>query len=216
MRILLTGATGTAGSAVLRQAIADPAVAAVTVLARRQPQEAHPKVRFVPTSDFLDYAAVREALPGHDAMLWCLGTSQHRVDRAGLHKVTVDFTLAGAAAFQAASPDGAFVHLSGAGADPTGRARMAFAVEKGEAERRLDRLGLARLWHFRPGYIHPPRPVERPLLQDRLMYPLGGLLRPFRGLMVDADGLGRAMLAVAKHGHPERVLDNRAIRRLAA
>lgn len=216
MRILLTGATGTAGSAALRQAIADPEVEGVTVLARREPKESHEKVLFVRHDDFTDYSRVRGSLIGHEAALWCLGTSQNRVDRAALHRVTVDFAVAGAKALMAANPDIQFLHLSGAGADPTQRARMPFAKEKGQAEAALDGLGLAGLWHFRPGYIHPAGRIERPLLQDRLMrvlHPAFRALAPSQ--MVDADDLGKAMLKVAKEGFPERVVDNRAIRRLA-
>jgi uncharacterized protein YbjT (DUF2867 family) len=216
MRLLVTGATGTAGAAAVRQAVSDASVSSVVALSRRPPHIQHRKLRHVPHADFLDYAGVRDRLAEADALLWCLGTSQNRVGREELHRVTVGFTLAGAAAYRAANPAGAFLHLSGAGADPTGRSRMPFSQEKGEAERRLDALGLARLWHFRPGYIHPPRLPEKPLLQDRLLYPLGPLFRPFKGAMVDADGLGKAMVRVAREGHPKRVLDNRDIRALAA
>jgi hypothetical protein len=34
--------------------------------------------------------------------------------------------------------------------------------------------------------------------------------------MIDADALGRAMLAVAKQGHAKHVLDNRDLRELSA
>jgi uncharacterized protein YbjT (DUF2867 family) len=151
-----------------------------------------------------------------DAALWCLGTSQRRVDRATLHRITVGFAVAGAKALQAANPDARFLHLSGGGADPTGKSRLPFAQEKGEAETALDALGLAGLWHFRPGYIHPLHPVEKPLLQDRLMWALEPVLRRVApAAMVSADELGRAMLRVAKKGHPKHVLENRDIRRLA-
>ncbi|MFO1536100.1 MAG: epimerase [Thermoplasmatota archaeon] len=216
MRILLTGATGTAGSGALRQAIADPEVESVVVLARREPREMDEKVEFVPHADFLDYGPVADWLVDVDAALWCLGISQFRVDRGELHRITVEFPVAGAKALKAASPGARFLHLSGGGADPTGKSHMPFAQEKGQAETALDALRLAGLWHFRPGYIHPLRPVEAPLFQDRLMWVLQPLLRrvaPFA--MVAADELGRAMLAVAKQGHPKHVLENRDIRRAA-
>lgn len=216
MRILLTGATGTAGSGALRQAVLDPEVEGVTVLARREPALRHPKVRFVRHEDFSDYSGLRGDLIGHEAALWCLGTSQNRVDRETLHRVTVDFAVAGAKALQAANPHVHFLHLSGSGADPAQKSRMPFAKEKGQAENALDQLGLAGLWHFRPGYIHPAEPVEKPLLQDRLMWGLEPLFRTVApSFLVTADELGKAMLKVAAHGHPRRVLENRDIRRLA-
>lgn len=216
MRILLTGATGTAGSGALRAAIADPAIEGVTVLARRAPKEMHDKVLFVKHEGFSDFSAIRGSLIGHDAALWCLGTSQNRVDRATLHRITVDFAVAGAKALMAANPDIHFLHLSGGGADPSGKSRMAFAQEKGRAETALDKLGLAGLWHFRPAYIHPNSPIEKPLFQDRLMLFAEPMFRKFLPQhMIDADDLGRAMLEVAKHGHVKHVLENRDIRRVA-
>ena len=216
MRILLTGATGTAGSGALRAAIADPETEGVTVLARRAPKTSHEKVLFVRHDDFLDYSQAQGSLLGHDAALWCLGTSQNRVDRPTLHRVTVEFAVAGAKALMAANPDIHFLHLSGAGADPTQQARMPFAKEKGQAEVALDQLGLAGLWHFRPGYIHPNAPMEKPLFQDRLMLFVEPMFRRFASRhMVDADDLGRAMLEVAKHGHVKHVLENRDIRKVA-
>ncbi|HUR61331.1 MAG TPA: hypothetical protein VM286_03075 [Candidatus Thermoplasmatota archaeon] len=177
MRVLLTGATGTAGSGVLRQAIQDEAIEQVVVLARRAPHTVHPKVEFVQHEDFMDHGAVADRFVDVDAALWCLGTSQFRVSRPELHRITVDFVVAGAKALKEANPGVRFLHLSGGGADPTGRSRMPFAVEKGQAERALDALGLAGLWHLRPAYIHPPAQVGSPLLQDRLMRVLQPIVR---------------------------------------
>ena len=61
---------------------------------------------------------------------------------------------------------------------------------EGDAENRLDAMRLAKLWHFRPAYIHPGHRIEKPLPQDRLMRPLARLLRPFKGAMT-ADLLNR-------------------------
>jgi uncharacterized protein YbjT (DUF2867 family) len=215
MRLVVTGITGTAGAAVLRQAVADHRVDEVLALGRRPPAVTNRKLVFVEHHKFGDLSDVRGRLRGLDAAIWCLGTSQNRVAREELHRITVDWVVEGARTLQAASPGSAFVHLSGAGADPSGRARMAFAQEKGQAEKALDGLGLERLWHVRPGYIHPPAPVEKPLLQDRLMYPLGPLMRRLApGQMIDSDDLGKALVEVGIHGHAKRVLSGRDLRAL--
>ena len=217
MRILITGATGTAGAAALRQALANPRITAVTALGRRAPKVTDPKLTALEHADFTDYTALGDRLGGHDAVLWCLGTATARVSPADLHRITVDFVLAGARALLAANPGLRFVHLSGQGADPTGRSRLAFAREKGEAENGLDALGLSALWHVRPGYIHPPAPVEKPLFQDKLMFAIAPLFRRVAPtMMIDADVLGRAMVALALDGHSERVLENRALLALGA
>lgn len=221
MRILLTGATGNAGSGALRQAVADPSFTQVLVLARRDPAQRepaarHPKVQFIRHADFAQYDPVLPRLRAVDAALWCLGTSQMRVERDELHRITVDYAVAGATALRSANPAVRFVHLSGGGADPSMEARMPFAVEKGEAENRLDGLGLAGLWHCRPGYIKPDRLGDKPLVAERVLWGLGPVTRLLgRGGMITADDLGKAMLRVASEGHPNRVLENRDLRDLA-
>lgn len=219
MRLLITGATGTAGAGALRAALAHPRVTQVTALVRRSPAVTHAKLTVLEHADFADYSPLGARLAGYDAALWCLGTSQSRVSREALHRITVDFVVAGATALKAACPALRFVHLSGEGADPTLRSRMAFAQEKGQAENALDALGLAALWHVRPGYIHPPAPVEKPLLQDRVMWAVAPLFRRVAPrMMIDADVLGRAMVSLALDGLPtsERVLPNTRLLELAA
>jgi hypothetical protein len=56
---------------------------------------------------------------------------------------------------RSSSPDAAFSFLSGNGADPTGRSRLAFARYKGEAEKALLAAGFPRVYIFRPAYIYP-------------------------------------------------------------
>jgi hypothetical protein len=46
----------------------------------------------------------------------------------------VDYTIAFARVFRDSSPAAAFSFLSGNGADPTGRSRLAYARDKGEAQ----------------------------------------------------------------------------------
>ncbi|MEA3189990.1 MAG: hypothetical protein QOD77_572 [Thermoplasmata archaeon] len=216
MRVLLTGATGTAGSAVLRACIADPRVTEVLVVGRRAPEAVHRKVEPRILPDLGDWAPLRGQLGGLDAVLWCLGVSQSAVARDELRRVTVDFTVAGARAVRAESPQAAFLFLSGGGADPRGRSRLPFAIEKGRAETALDAMGFARLHHFRPGYIHPERPGARKPWTERVMARLAPVVRAVApGAMVDAGDLARAMVRVAVDGHPLRVLENRDVRAAA-
>ena len=56
---------------------------------------------------------------------------------AELPKITVNYTVEFARVLHSSSPHAAFSFLSGSGANPTGRSRMAFARYKGEAETTL-------------------------------------------------------------------------------
>jgi uncharacterized protein YbjT (DUF2867 family) len=132
----------------------------------------------------------------------------------------VDYTIAFARVLRIASPAAAFSFLSGSGADPTGRSRLAFACCKGEAENALLAAGFSRVYIFRPAYIYPVEPRKEPNLGYRLLreiYPAFRVLFPNQ--VIRADDLVRTMVeaAVRKTGEPGGlVLENRDIRAMVA
>ena len=133
MRVALFGATGAAGSGVLRQCLADARVTEIIAVTRRPLGVASPKLTEVIWSDFLDLEPLAKRLTGLDACFYCLGISQTQVpDPARYREITYDFTMAAAQTLLRHSPAHTFHFLSGSGADPTGRSRILFARVKGE------------------------------------------------------------------------------------
>jgi uncharacterized protein YbjT (DUF2867 family) len=108
-----------------------------------------------------------------------------------------------------------FSFLSGNGADPSGRSRMAFARYKGQAENALLAMGFPQVFIFRPAYIYPIEPRKEPNLTYRLLraiYPVFGTLFPNQ--VIPSDDLARAMLEVVLRQTPEhqvKVFENRDI-----
>jgi hypothetical protein len=86
---------------------------------------AYHKLKEVLHQDFADCSALADALLGQDAAVFCLGVCTGAVPDMELRKVTVDYTIAFARVLRTASPAAAFSFLSGSGADPTGRSRLA-------------------------------------------------------------------------------------------
>ena len=81
------------------------------------------------------------------------------------------------------SPHAAFSFLSGSGADPTGRSRMAFARYKGEAGTTLLAAGFPPVYIFRPAYIYPVQQRKEPNFSYRLLrgvYPAFRVFSPIR------------------------------------
>ena len=155
-RLVIVGATGMVGGYALRYALDHPAVGQVTSIGRRKLGLSHPKLNQVLHPDFADCSALAGALSGQDAVIFCLGTYTGSVPDAELRKITVDYTVEFARVLHGSSPNAAFSFLSGNGADPTGRSRMAFARYKGEAEKTLLADGFpARL--SLPARLHLPR-----------------------------------------------------------
>jgi uncharacterized protein YbjT (DUF2867 family) len=219
-RLVVVGATGMVGGYALRYALEHPAVAHIMAIGRRTLGISHPRLKEVLHKDFADCSALAESLSRQDAVVFCLGTYTGSVSDAVLRTITVDYTIEFARVLRSSSPDVAFSFLSGSGADPTGRSRLAFARYKGEAENALHAAGFPRLYIFRPAYIYPVEPRKEPNLSYRLLraiYPAFQLLFPNQ--VIRADDLARAMVDVAIRDTSEQrssVFENRDIQAMVA
>jgi uncharacterized protein YbjT (DUF2867 family) len=214
-RLVIVGATGMVGGYALRYALEDTSAGSVTAIVRRKLGISHPKLQEVLHRDFADCSALSDKLAGQDAAVFCLGTYTGAVSDAELRTITVGYTVEFARVLRSSSPGAAFSFLSGSGADPTGRSRMAFTRYKGEAENALLTAGFPCVYLFRPAYIYPVEPRKEPNLTYRLLraiYPAFQLLFPNQ--VIRADDLARAMVDVAVQGTESggRVFENRDIR----
>jgi len=219
-RLVIVGATGMVGGYALRYALDHPGVGRVTAIGRRKLSLSHPKLTQVKHPDFADCSGLLETLSGQDAAIFCLGTYTGAVSDAELRKTTVDYTIEFAHVLHGSSPIATFSFLSGNGADPTGRSRIAFARYKGQAENALRAMAFPRVYIFRPAYIYPVEPRREPNFSYRLLraiYPVFRVLFPNQ--VIPANDLARAMVDVALRETQEKgdlVFENRDIRALAA
>lgn len=219
-RLVIVGATGMVGGYALRHALDEPDVGTVTVIGRRTIGVSHPKLKEVLHADFADCSALADALSGQDAAIFCLGAYTGAVPDAEMRTITVDYTIEFAHVLRGSSPEAAFSFLSGSGADPTGRSRLAFARYKGEAENALLAAGFTHLYIFRPAYIYPVEPRKEPNVSYRVLraiYPAFRLLFPNQ--VIRADDLARVMVDAPLHGTPKHagpVFENRDIRAMVA
>jgi uncharacterized protein YbjT (DUF2867 family) len=215
-RLVIVGATGMVGGYALRYALDHPAVERVTAIGRRKLDISHPKLTEVLHRDFADCSALAQALSGQDAAAFCLGAYTGAVSDEELREITVDYTIEFARVLHGSSPNAAFSFLSGSGADPAGRSRMAFARYKGQAENALLAAGFPHVYIFRPAYIYPVEPRKEPNLSYRLLraiYPTFRVLFPNQ--VIRADDLARAMVDVGVRNTAEPggvMLENRDIR----
>ena len=217
--LVIVGASGMVGGYALRDALDHRAVGRVTAIVRRTLGVSHPKLNEVLHRDFADCSALAETLSGQDATVFCLGAYTGAVANAELRTITLDYTVEFARVLRGSSPGAAFSFLSGNGADPTGRSRIAFARYKGEAEKALLAEGFPRVYIFRPAYIYPVRARKEPTFTYRLLreiYPVFRVLFPNQ--VIPADDLARAMVDIVVREKRERegsVFENREIRAIA-
>jgi uncharacterized protein YbjT (DUF2867 family) len=215
-RLVIVGATGMVGGYAVRYALDSSAVKSVTSVGRKKLGISHPKLKEVLHQNFADCSALTDALSGQDAAVYCLGTYTGSVSDAELRTITAGYTIEFARVLHNNSPNAAFSFLSGNGADPTGRSRLAFARYKGEAEKALLAAGFPRAYLFRPAYIYPVQPRKEPNFSYRLIravYPLFRLLFPNQ--VVRADDLACAMVNIVlreTHEHQCLIFENRDIR----
>jgi uncharacterized protein YbjT (DUF2867 family) len=211
MKVLLFGATGSAGGSVLRVCLESPRVEEVRAITRRPLGLAHDKLRVFVHGDYLDYAAVADAFSGVDACFYCLGISVAQVSgEAEYRRITHDFALAAAKTLLLHSPNAAFHFISGQGARLD--SRMMWARVKAETERDLIALLDPVCW--RPAFIDGETSASAPRIYQ-LARPLFRLLRGFRSLYVSGEQLGRAMLEATVAGARGRIIENAEIRDIA-
>lgn len=219
MKVILFGASGMVGQGVLRECGLDPEVEKVLVIGRRPSEPGNPKVRDLVHTDFTDFSAIAVELAGYDACFFCLGVSSAGMNERDYQHVTFDFTLAAGTALSRANPGMTFIYVSGTGTDSTEQGRSMWARVKGKTENALFRLPL-KAYMFRPGIIQPMHGIRSKTRLYRTIYRVMGPLFPvlkalFPRYTITSEQVGRAMLAVAKHGGPRTRLENRDIAELA-
>jgi len=220
MKILLFGATGMIGQAVLKAAIASPRVEAVTIVGRSSADVREAKVSEVLVRDLFDLTAISADLAGHDACIFCIGVSSAFMDEAAYSRLTYDLTLSVARATLAANPHLTFVYVTGQGTDSSEKGSTMWARVKGKTENALLAMPFKAAYMFRPGAIlpldgiRPKSPVY--VAAYRVLTPLVALLRMARPSWIPTTReIGKAMIVVAAGEHPKRILDNADIVALA-
>jgi uncharacterized protein YbjT (DUF2867 family) len=221
MKVLLFGATGMVGQGVLRECLLDPDVPLVQTVGRTPVGVPHPKLRETVHADLWDYGSIETALSGFDACFWCLGVSSAGMTEANYERVTYGITMAAAGILSRLDPQMTFIYVSGADTDSTEHGRVMWARVKGKTENALMRLPFQAAHMFRPGIIEPLHGVKSKTASYRWFYALAKPLLPaarwaFPAYVLTTGQIGRAMLAVARNGAPQRVLESQDIRAMAA
>jgi uncharacterized protein YbjT (DUF2867 family) len=217
MKILVTGASGMAGSEVIRQAIADDSITEIIALARRPLEIVHPKIKTVIHQDFLNYDAVKDLFKDCDACIWCLGISQLQVSKQRYAVITYDYTIAAAKALLSVNPDIHFVFLSGNKADRTEKSKVLFARLKGKTENTLLDLGFKRLTIARPDAIWPKHKNKNAPLAYKLGFPFFPLVEKFTpSKIIGSVQLAKALLFLAKNTAEKNTYENTELRLLGS
>ena len=215
MKVILFGATGMVGQAVLGACLRDDGIDSVLSIGRSSTGRAHPKLRELLRKDLFTVDVPDAELQGYDACFFCLGVSSAGMSEVEYTRLTHDLTLAWARVLARVDPGMAFLYISGAG---TGGKAM-WAQVKGRTEAALRGL-------FRDAYmvrLAMLRPVHGEVSRTRwarVLYRVFGPVAPLiqalaPSWVITSDELGRAMIRAARERPPTHVLEMRDLQALA-
>lgn len=212
MKVIITGSTGTVGSEVVRQAVADNDIDQAILLARKPSDTMHPKIRQISHKDFLDYSTLESVFKEADACIWCLGISQTKVTKEDYFIITHDYAVAAAKAMLAANPSITFLFLSGQGADSSEKSRVRFARVKGQTENALRAMDFNNLIIFRPGGIFPVTKSKNQSLYKKFEISFIRLMKAaVPWTVVNTDVLAKAMLKSLKQHMGQVIVSHKMI-----
>ena len=212
MKVLIFGASGMVGGGVLREALLDPGIERVVTVGRRPTGQQHPKLREIVRANLADLEPVADEMTGFDACFFTLGASAAGMDEASYTAVTYDLTLSIARLLLKLNPGMTFLYVSGTGTDSSERGRVMWARVKGKTENALLAMPFRAAYMLRPGYIQPLHGLKSSTRWYRVLYAIVGPLYPvikaaFPNGATTTEQVGRAMIRIAREGHPKRVLE---------
>ena len=215
LKIVLTGASGLVGQGVALACAGSAHVKRTVALVRQEGGLVTATEELV-LEDFQQAHRRRADLVGFDACFYCAGAAPIGTAEDEYRRVTLDTTLALARTWFAANPQGMFLYVSGAHANPESHI-MPLRV-KGEAEQALAQLP-GRTVMLRPGGVRPVAGTGTRHGLLKPLYVLGGPLMQLAGAalpsMVTSNlNLGRAMIALARMRDPPAVVECAQINQL--
>lgn len=196
-KALVFGATGFIGSQLLSMLLASADYDHVTIVVRRAPGLVHTKLVTL-VGDLDSLPALADRIEADDVFI-ALGTTKAKVpDEAAYYRIDHDYPVQAAAIAQSRGATGVFL-VSAVGANAG--SSVFYLRTKGETERDVIALGIARTHIFRPSQLLGQREENRPrerfiiAVWPAIDWLLVGGARKYRGI-TGAD-VARAMVRSA-------------------
>lgn len=214
MKIILTGATGMVGEAVLLECLANSAVTEVLMVNRRPSPVKHAKLKELILADFTQLAGHTEAVKGYDGCFFCAGVSSVGMKEEKYTQITYDTTMAFAKALVAVNPQMVFCYVTGRHTDSSEKGRLMWARVKGKTENDLMKLPFRGQYNFRPGAMRPYPGQKNSKAIYTVLVKLIALFAP--KTVCNLQEVGQAMINTVSKGYPKQILEVRDIKELAA
>ncbi|NJB35692.1 NAD-dependent epimerase/dehydratase family protein [Croceivirga sp. JEA036] len=214
MKVIITGATGMVGKAVLLEAVKDTKVTAILLLSRRTIGQSYPKVSEVLHQDFTDFSTIASQLKGFDFCCHCMGVSSAGKSEKEFTHYTYTMTKALADALFVYNPNMVFTYVSGQGTDSSEKGRIMWARVKGKTENYLLGKGFKDAYMFRPGIILPEKGIRSSTKLYHWFYviakPIFPILEKLKSVTTTTK-IGKAMLNIYINPQPNKHLEGEEI-----
>jgi nucleoside-diphosphate-sugar epimerase len=210
MKVCITGATGMVGKAVLLECLEAPEITSILLISRSSLGMEHPKLSELLLPHFEDLPQFKAQLVGYDACYHCMGVSVAGLNEESYLKYTFGYTKILADTLFEASPQAAFMYVSGAKTDSTEKGKIMWARVKGKTENYILNKGFEDAYAFRPGIIIPEKGVKSKTKLYSFFY---FLFKPFYGFLLKnkntttSSKVGNAMIALTKHPISNKIIE---------
>ncbi len=206
--VIITGATGMVGEAVLFEALLHPDVEKILVISRRPCGITHPKLTEIIHKNFFDISPIENQLKGFNACFFCLGVTSINKKEPEYYSLTYTLTINFAEILAKLNPEMTFGYISGAGTDSTEKGRMMWARVKGKTENDLMKLPFKKVYAFRPGFLIPTKGQKN---VNKFYWVVGFLFPPLRMIfptfVSTLKELGLAMINTVIKGYEKQILE---------
>lgn len=221
LRIVLFGASGMVGYAVLQECLQNSAVESVLSVSRKSNGVQHPKYRELLHGDLFDLTPIRSQLGGLDACFYTIGVSSAGMSEADYTRTTFDLTKSVLETLLPLNENLAVVFVSGRGTDSSERSSIMWARVKGRAENLLRSMPFKSVTIVRLAGLVPAAGGSSSTPLYRALYGVASVVLPLLHRMLPNQVttpaiLGRAFIRAAQGRAPKQILESADIHALGA
>jgi len=218
MNVIITGATGMIGKAVLIECLESDQVDAVLIVNRSPSEIEHPKLKEIIHKDFSTFDAIRDQFEDYDACFFCLGVSSIGMDEKKYHQITYQITESFVETLFQANPKMVVNYVSGTGTDSTENGSVMWARVKGKTENMVLNKGFKDAYAIRIGAVFPVKGVRSKTGWVNTVYfmvkPIYPIIKNIASI-IESSAVGLAMINSVLHPQEKKKLENDDLLKLA-
>lgn len=157
MKVIITGASGMVGKAILLECLEDSRVTKVLCINRKPLAINHPKFDELIINDFANITVHKNLFKEYNTCYYSMGVSVVGLKEKEYTRLTYDYAKAFADTMYMANSNMIFNYVSGSGTDSSEKGNTMWARVKGKTENYILNKGFKDAYMFRPGAIIPEK-----------------------------------------------------------